>query len=420
MMTLHRNVFDILKGSSTYLASAIISSVAPFLISLLVSRYLGKEALGIFSVCFALILAGVLVSDLGLNSFIVREFAGQQKPLNVNLQTLLIVRMGASLVTALAIIAVTLFFISSPDSQLLSTAAFGLIVLRSVAGALENVLKARLYRATYAAVTIGSSIVHVALVYSVLNAGHGIERVFLMMTGVEILKTVILMWILRNELTTPGKETLPTVKRLGALLQQGLPFALIGVFTFVNDKAALFLLAAICGNAEAGIFSAADRFLIVGVLLDSSLFASALPVLSLFRERSHVDRVTKQTMVVVSIAAIVGTMVLFVGAPWLINLTFRYAESIGLLRILSLSLPALLLGSVVRIALFSMHEERRVAIAFGITSLISILLNAMFIPFFRSAGAAAITVIMEYGLAFAYGVFYFRCVRSVRSPITTM
>lgn len=412
MRTLHRNVFDIMRGSSAFLLSGVVSSVAPFVVSLLVSRYLGKEALGLFSVCFAIVLAGVLISDLGLNSFLLREFAGSQNPSTTSLRTLLLVRTGAAFLVGMLLVAITFLFIPSPNPTVLSAAAFALVMLRSVAGALENVVKARLYRTTYVLMIIGSSIAHLVLVFAVLSNGLGIVYVFMMMSVVEMAKAFFLAWVLRGDLSSARSPLRLTIKHLGVVLTQGLPFAFIGLFTLVIEKAGLFLLAAIQGNAEAGVFSAADRFLVIGVLLDSALFASALPVLSLLPSRSHLNHITKQTLAIVISLATLGTVGLFAGAPILIGLTFRFPDSVDLLRILSLSLPAILLNSVLRITLFSVHQERDVAIAFGTSCFVNIALNVALIPHYGATGAAIAAVVTEYATSIMYGLLYSRNVTS--------
>ena len=410
MRSPHRNVLDIVRGSSAYFITGVVSSAAPFLISLLVSRYLGKEALGLFSVCFALVLAGVLISDLGLNALILREFAGEQRGTTTNLRTLLAVRTGASLFVGIVLVGIAFLFVSSPDPVLLSSTAFVLIILRSVAGALENVVKARLYRTIYVLMTIGGSITHVALAFIVLNNGLGIAAVFLVMSSVETVKALLLGWILRSDLSGAGSPLQLTITHLLAVLRQGLPFAFIGLFTLLVEKAGLFLLAAMQGNGEAGIFSAADRFLVIGVLLDSALFASALPVFSLLPSRSHLNHITKQTLAIVLSLATAGTVFLLVGAPALIGLTFHFPDAIPLLQILAFSLPALLLNSVLRITLFSLHHEREVAAAFGLSCLANLVLNLALIPHYGATGAAVVSVVTEYGTSIMYGLLYYRTV----------
>ena len=416
-MTLHRNVSEILKGSLPYLASGIVNSAAPFVVSLFVSRYLGREALGVFSVCFALVLAGILVSDLGLNSLIMREFAGTRQPTSMDLRTLLFVRTFASTIAGVGVIIVATFFISSTDLLLLGSTAFVLIVLRSVAGTLENVMKARLYRAAYAAVMIASSAAHVLLVYLVLSSGSRIASVFLTMAGVETAKTLLLMWIGRQELKPPAHVSPLSGQALGLLLQQGLPFALIGILTLINERSALFFLSKIWGNGEAGIYAAADRFLTIGTLIDSSLFASAFPILSLFRGDSHFHRVTRQTLSITFSVGVVGALILIIGSPLLIGLSFRYPESIGLLRILSLSLPALLWNSIIRIALFSSCREKSVATVFGVACALNIGLNIILVPRFASTGAALVAVFTEYFMSAMYGFLYLRSMLHDLGPV---
>ena len=408
MTALHRNVREILKGSLPYFVSGILNSAAPFAVSLLVSWYLGKEALGLFSICFALVLAGILVSDLGLNSLILREFAGRRSPESMNLRTLLFIRCLVSILTGAGVVAAARLFISSTGFLVLASTAFSLIIIRSVASTLENVIKALLFRTAYAGVMISGSVAHVGLVYLVLASGRGIDGVFLVMAGVEAAKTVLMMWMNREDLRPSAFRPLVTVQTLSRLFLRGLPFALIGIFTLLNEKSALFFLSKICGNAEAGIYSAADRFLIIGTLIDSSLFASAFPILSLFRGDAQFHHVTKQTLSIAFVLGVLGALVLYLGAPFLIRLSFRYSEATGLLRILSFSLPALLWNSVVRIALFSLHRERNVATVFGLTCVLNVAANLLVVPLFASTGAAVVSVLTEYCISAAYGFLYLR------------
>ncbi len=408
MLNLHRNVAVILKGSLPYLLSGIVNGLAPFLVSLLVSRYLGKDALGIFSICFALVFGGILVSDFGLNSLVLRDFAGAQTPTRINLRTLLVVRFSVAVITGLCVFPVTKLFVAHGEFLILASSASTLIVLRSFAGTLENVVKARLQRSTFAAVAIAGSGAHVALVYLVLRSGYGLDRVFLTMTGVEAGKALLLLWVNRRDLGPRFDRSSVAVQPLLVLLRQGMPFALIGFFTLINERSALFFLSRFWGNGEAGIYSAADRFLIIGTLIDSSLFASAFPLLSLFRTDPHFHRITRQTLSITLVLGILGALILFWGAPLLISYSFRFTDSVRLLRILSLSLPALLWNSVTRIALFSLHREQRVAAVFGAAGVLNIILNLVVVPRFASTGAAVVSVVTEYCIAAAYGLLYLR------------
>jgi O-antigen/teichoic acid export membrane protein len=130
--------------------------------------------------------------------------------------------------------------------------------------------------------------------------------------------------------------------------------------------------------------------------------------LSSVASRSQLDRITKQTLTVLLSVSIVGALALYLAAPILMGLTFRFSESTPLLRILSLSLPAIITHSILRTSLFSLHQERAVAIVFGVACVLNILLNIAFIPQFGAMGAAVISTFTEYSIVGMYGVLYFK------------
>jgi len=412
-----RSLADIFRGSLAYLLAGVLNSLAPFLVSVLIARYLGKEDLGLFSICFALVLGGILVSDLGLNPLVLREFAGTRSPEALNLRTLLLIRWVVAWAAGLLALLVSQIFLPGPNALTVGIMACLFIVVRSIAGTLENVIKARMYRMTSVAITMAGSAAHVLLVFAALEAGSDLSRVLLIMTGVETLKILFLSGMVRAELRSPLQGFPQTVQSFTRLVREGLPFALIGVFTLVNERSALFFLSSLCGNAEAGVYSAADRFMSVATLIDSSLLASAFPVLTLFRDDPRFHRITRQGAGISLSLGILGALVLAAGAPLLMRFSFRYAESAGLLRILALAFPAALWNSTLRVVLFSMHRERRVAAAFGVLCMLNLVLSVAIIPRYASAGAALVSVFAEYGMAVAYGVIYLRSIQGAAHPL---
>jgi O-antigen/teichoic acid export membrane protein len=156
------------------------------------------------------------------------------------------------------------------------------------------------------------------------------------------------------------------------------------------------------------LFSAADRFLRIGVLADSSLLASSLPILSSITDPSQHTHITRQTLVVLCVLSILCAIALYITAPVVVSLTFRFDESVPLLRILSVSLPAVLAHSVLRTSLFARRQERAVALLFGLACTVNIVLNIATIPQFGATGAAVVSAITEYMILGMYGVLYMR------------
>ncbi len=405
---MHEKTTQIFKGATTYLASGIVSSAATFLLSLIVSRYLGKEGLGVFSVCFTVILVGVVLSELGLNPFIMREFAPTGTVPLLSFRSIIILRFAASATVAGCFVAVALLFASTSYSLPIFLGTSLLIVSRSVGSGLENLIKAKLRHMAYLFLTLASTIAQVLLVYVVLSFGFGIGEALLALAATDILKLLILMVLTNDELQKPASLEQLRPSRLKPLLAQCAPFMLVGLLTFLSERVDIFLLATFRSAAEAGLYSAADRFLVIGNLIDSSIFASTLPILSSMNNQQNHRYVTRQLLFAMMSVSIVVTIALFFAAPLLIKATFRFPESILLLQMLAISFPAMMINRVVRTALYSIHEERAVATVLAITCIGSIVLNVLFIPRYGAVAAAAVTIFAEYSALSMYGVLYLR------------
>jgi O-antigen/teichoic acid export membrane protein len=410
----------ILKGTTSYFASGVINSAGTFLISLLISWHLGKEGLGLFSICLTVVLIGVLLSELGLNPFILREFAaGRQSPL-LSLRSILLLRLAASCIAALILFVGAIAFFPSTDLKALTGLAGILIITRSLGSALENFIKAQLRHVTFLVLTATNLALSGGVVYLLLYAGHGITSVLLALAALDVVKVGFLLYHSRDPLTTLIGHWETPRDRLRPILSQCIPFAMIGVLSMLSERADVLLLAAFRGPGEAGLYTAADRFLIIASLVDSSLFASTFPILSTLSNHEHHSRLTRRLVTITLVMAVFITVVLYVVAPFLIGATFRFSESVLLLRILSLGLPAMIANRVMRTALYSLHKERAVAVTYGVSFLGNLTLNLLFIPQFGAVAAAVICIVTEYCITIVYIFLYLRKSVVQRSGETTL
>ena len=405
---MERRLLDIAKGSGAYLLSALSGSGATFVMALFISWYLGKDGLGILSTALTFVMLGTLLSDLGINSFIVREFAaGFTRPV-VSPGTLLAFRiLVSSVVAALMVLTVTLLTPVGGFAGALNASAL-LIVLKSANGIFENYLKARSKSSTFLMIGIASNLLQAFLVYWVLASGSGVSDALTALAGAELAKGVALAWVTRGALIDGGYRDGILPRKMKPVLVQSLPFAVMAVFSLLSDRADIFLLLAYRGTAAAGLYSAADRFLMIGNMVDFSLLASALPVFSSLASTGALHDLTRRTMIVLAAMSLFGSALLWVAAPWLVGITFRFPESVPLLRIMALALPAMTANSILRISLFAAHQERPVAAVFAVACIFNLGMNALFIPRYGVAATCVIAVLTEYGVTAMSAILYSR------------
>ena len=406
---------EILKGSSSYFISAVASNASTFVVALFVSWYLGKEGIGLLSIGLTIVLFGSLLSDLGINSFAIREYAGTTRSRLMSLRSLVILRFVVAVFVAACFALAAALFIPVSQIGVLALSSALLIIFRSASGVLESFLKATMQQRRFFILTVSMALAQVTLVLIALSTGSGIGIVFFILAGVELSRCAVMIIMLRGDLAPSAFQADDTTNRVKQTLLQTAPFAAMAVLSTITDRADLFLLAGMVGPAEAGVYAAADRFLMVGNLVEFALFASLLPILSSLASRSHINELTLRTGKVIVLIAAAGSAALFITAPLLIRITFHFPESIHLLRILALALPGIVANSLIRVALFSVRREKSVMFIFALTAVGNILLNFMLIPRFGAVGSASVAVLTVYAMTAMYSVLY---VKSMIEPST--
>lgn len=390
----------ILRGSTSYLASGIVNTAAPFFVSILVSHTLGKEGLGLLSVVLTVALMGIVLSELGFNHIILRDFADAHSVPALPLRTILTTRVLASVAIA-AVLSLLQALVGIPSQLFMGTAA--LIIIRSGAGVLENYLKAQLLHRIYLGLTVLRALAQVTVVFVLLQRGFGLREVLLSLAAVELLTAIAFGAFAARELRRRPSPLLPEKAIVRSLLPQALPFMLIGILMLINERADILLLSVLRGAEEVGIYAAADRFLTAANLIDAALLSTTLPTLTTLIRTERYGNVTKQLFIVVCLLSLVGTVVLFFAAPTLIGITFRFTESVRLLQVLALAIPAILANRLLRTVLYSLKRERAISVLLALTSVGCLVMNVLFIPLYGAMAAALVTVGGEYLLA---GLYY--------------
>jgi len=293
------------------------------------------------------------------------------------------------------------------DGRTTLFAALALIVPRSLTSCMENFLKARLRQNAVAVVTGSFSAATVAAALALLWYGGSLDSLFLLLALLEVLRVVTYLAVINAEGSIGLRPVWIGGRQFFGLLSISLPFAALGLITYAGGKADIFLLGLLRGSGDAGIFAAADRFLLAGNLLAFSLYGAILPTLSGIDDRKqHRELVRRLVSGAVGIGVVAGG-ILWLAAPLLIRTTFGFSASVPLLEVLSFSVVPLLCNTVLGAAVFSRHGERAAVGVLGTAMFANLLLNAVLIPPFGPTAAAAVAVGSEFLISAGYGALYF-------------
>ena len=384
----------------------------------LTARFLGASGLGELSLVLAVFLVGNTVADLGASALLTRETVREPEKARALLSTNLTLKLSILAIVVAACVPASIF------AGGLGAALSGLpfLVFSSLNISLAASLRAlgafsALWRAALPAFLLQAAGSYVLL------ARHGnVEAVLLLMGGAQGVKLLLLALTFGSRTRRSGALSptrwgwCPDAKEAEfaagprALLRAALPFAGVVALGTVYLKVDVFLLSALSGSEETGVYAAASRVTEFLKLLPGAFFAALYPALV---RREKEDRPGRAPLLPIAAASGAATLALLAGAPILIKLLYGsgLASSAATLRLLALAVVPSVLSSALLLQMYAASKERAVLRISGLGLAAKVLLNAILIPEAGATGAALAWVGAEW---FQLGLY----VRASRDPVT--
>ena len=245
----------ILRNAAALFLVGLFAKGAGLVIAVLVARFLGPGAMGLFALLFSIAILVETFISLGLSDSLVREVARHpERASGMYFAALKLVTL-IGLIPAL-VIAGSAFAFAGPGEARSSLLIIALgapvsgafVVAQAVLQGSERVLLI-----TWVAFT--SRVISLVLLAVALYFGGGVEMAFASRLVFELIAAVIFSVVLfrgrsETELRYPYRE----------LLGRSAPFAMVRVVRELSVRLASFVLPAMMGLHAAGTFDAANRF----------------------------------------------------------------------------------------------------------------------------------------------------------------
>src|SRR3954469_8479972 len=369
---LHGDILDSPEAGSVVVRGGLVR-VAGFVFGVLcslggvvlVTRHLGTDQYGRFQTVLNLLLVVQAVTDVGMATLGVREFAQRRGDDRLRfLRVLLGLRIA--LTAAGTVIAVTIAAAAGYSSALvLGAVAGGLgLVLTVMQTTLAIPLTARLRIVTVTALDVGRQ-VGLAAVYALLVlAGGGVLPFLAATVPVQAVLLVITASLLRGEVPLRPSVDLRAWR---GLLAASLSFALAVAVGTIYQYTSQILMSFVSTAHETGLFAAAFRTYVVVAAVPGVLVSVAFPLLSRAarddRERlGYALRKLTDAMTLIGVATAI-TMVL--GAPAIIAVIAGpdFAGAVPALRIEGLAMLMTFGITTWGFGLMSVHEHRPMVLA---------------------------------------------------------
>ncbi|MBI4062301.1 oligosaccharide flippase family protein [Candidatus Gottesmanbacteria bacterium] len=394
------------RGSSRFLVATntasqflgrVVSSGAIFVASILIARAFGANGYGDFIKITSYIALFYLLADFGMNAIYLQRAEGRE-----NLwPTLFWLRVIGSILLVFLALAVLTFLPQGIRQGYTSGVKLGIIlfspaiILQAIITTTNAVFQQKLrYDLSTAAVTAGA-IVTVFLIWAVALSTSPlvgpIASTLAFLCGTLATALIGLIFVRRFVIFRFAFDR-EIARRL---VVASFPLGLTLLFNQIYFRADSIILTLTRSTADVGIYGFAYKIFEVALVLPTFFMNSVYPLMLKNAGQSNgqqLRRMVKKSLVVLGVGALIVTALLWSVAPLLVLVRPEFSESIGVLRILSLSLPLFFVTSLLMWTIVTMNRQGILIPIYGFSMVGNILANSFLIPSYGYVAAAWVTV----------------------------
>lgn len=411
-----------LRGSvlrtAAYVAGILLSlASAPLLI-----RHLGVSQFGRYVTVISLVTIVAGLTEGGLNSVVLREYATLGPAERGRLM-----RSAIGIRTALTLVGVALAVIFAAvagygSTLVLGTAVAGLgLVLQLLQSVLSVALQSELRFGLASAADLLRQAVNVALLVVLVLVGAGLLPLLAVAVPASAASLLFTVAVVRGQTSLrPSYD----FGRWWRLLRDSIPWAAISAVYVVYLRLAIVVMSVAASAQQTGYFATSFRVVEVLIGVPPLVVSAAFPILAR-TVRGDTRRFEYASGRLFELALLAGTWMVIcieVGAPFAIHvLAGHKAEpAITVLRIQGLAVVATFVAVACGFPLLTLRRYRAVLIVNLIALLLSPLLTVALVPALGARGGAIAAVVAEGWLAVGQTVLLMRAAPSTRLPLSAV
>jgi O-antigen/teichoic acid export membrane protein len=379
---------SIVRNSVALMAVGLLAKGMGLVLAVLIARFLGPSAMGLFAILFSIALLVEFVAPLGLQDVLIREVAARPR------ERVRMWRQAATLAVSASLIPSAAFFIAAyfyrdqeSVHRCLVTLAIGMpfsalaLVGQSALQGMEKVLYL-----TWT--TFLTRIASLAVLVVMLTRGMGVEAAFVSRVVFQAASAALFTWMVLRDAPPHEESGRPHID-----FARTLPFAVNRMVTESTTRAPLLLLPILFSLAQIGIFDAADRIRLTLGIMVSVATTSIMPALSRSFANEGGDRhsLVSYSSKYVCLALSFAAVFISIFADVIVHLLYgaKFAQSALLLQVLVWTQMLLATDTVLKQAMIANGREYAVVVRalIGIVCLAALVLGLGYV--FGLVGAAA-------------------------------
>lgn len=367
-----------------------ISIILGFISVGLLTRYLGQEGFGNFTLVFVYLSFFGTLANFGLQLTMVRDLAKKDKLPKEIYGTFFWLKIFLVIFATILAIILLVFF---PYSRFLKIG----IVIASIGVAIgilntygTVIFQANLRLDLVTLLDVLVKIVTVGCVVLFIWLGLGFYSILNTILIGNLAGTVLIIFLLKKFIPFNLKFSFNLVKKI---IRKSIPIGFTSLFALAYFKIDTLLLSIIRGSAEVGIYGLAYKIIENLLILWGFYMATVYPLLSNLLGKKKNKEVWNlwQRSALIALASSGAIIILgFIFTPFVIQVLGgeEFKASIRVLRILLFSLPLCYINNLFYHAFLLKYKIKFPLIAIGTSAIINLILNLIFIPRFGYIAAA--------------------------------
>jgi O-antigen/teichoic acid export membrane protein len=400
----------LIRGSAVRIGSYVLGILCSVASSALLLRHLGVIDTGRFVTVIALgtIVAGI--SDLGLSSLALREYAIRDSDERNRFMGNMLGMRCAYVVAGITVAVAFGAMAGYPHTMLVGIPLIGVgVMLGALQQSFSVPLSATLRLGWVATLTllisVGSLLAYVVLV----AMGAGLMPFYGVLATATLPALVVTIWLVRRQTPLTPRFDATEWRRT---MRQILPYSAAAVFYVLYFRFTVVSLSLLSTPRETGYYGAAFRVLDAVTVIPPLLASSAFPILAR-AARDDRERLCNAMERLFHGMLIIGVWIglsLHLGAALAIAVVAgsAFEPSIDILRVLAVAVVGTCLISSWGYGLLALGYLKQILVANLIAACVAALSSVLLIPDYGAIGAAFVLTVAEFVVATGYGVALWR------------
>lgn len=409
-----------IKSISFLWVSALLGAACAFINQVVISRALSPEGLGFFASILAFVNLFVPLVGFGVAQYWLREFGKSGwGAVGVIRPSLLLILVNLSV--SFFVLLLLVFFwghrlTNTNVLVIMSMFILGQVCLELVSSKLQleeryNTLAVwQLFPQVLRLLLVGIVVFIQGTEFNVL----AVAVIFAVVSLVTVILSIkSLIGLLQGGLRLKGHGSRSVsslggeVPAVGGVLKGTWAFGLASVFHLIYFQSDIILVKYMVGDQAAGFYNVAFTVMVAVLILPGIVYQKFLmPKMHRWanHDRETFYRVYKQGNLAMLVLGGLTLVFIWLFMPVLVPALFGsdYDNSVGLLKILSLSIPFLFVASSVGAVLVTQEHMKLKVKLMGFVALVNMVLNLVLVPSYGAEGASVATVLSNIFLLFLY------------------